>query len=161
MEYIFLSCRSFSFTGLVFELINIHILDLILWSVNMHCTRLIVIWLIPSFRKIFITFIIREKFAIIRGGNIRQSVLIKILSILNIFYITGKSLFLITIVKLIEPIIFFVNYEGSFVETERHIYYRSNILFLWCLVVSMPLRRRLIFKWILLFSFTSISFFCV
>ena len=94
-----------------------------------------------------------------QGGEIRQSVLIKILSILNIFYITGKSLFLITIVKIIEPIIFFVNYEGSFVETERHIYYRSNILFLWCLVVSMPLRRRLIFKWILLISFTSISFF--
>ena len=35
----FVPYRGFNFPALVFEMINIHLLDLILWNVNMNCMR--------------------------------------------------------------------------------------------------------------------------
>ena len=55
----FLTIQRFYFPKIVFELINIHILDLILWNVKMHCMRWIIIWLVPYLRNILITFITR------------------------------------------------------------------------------------------------------
>ena len=72
----------------------------------MHCVRLTMFLLVPSLHNIFITLIIRESFVSIRRGNNRYSVLIKILSIFNIFHIIERSWRPITIINLIEPILF-------------------------------------------------------
>ena len=62
----FFTIQRFYFPKIFFEMINIHILDLILWNFNMNCTRWTIIWRVSSFHNIFITFIIRNRFASIR-----------------------------------------------------------------------------------------------
>ena len=52
-------------------LINIHFLEMMFWNVKMRLRELIVILLVPSYRNIFITFVIRRVFASIKGDRIR------------------------------------------------------------------------------------------
>ena len=92
----------------VLELTNINILDLILWDINMHYRGWIVIWLVTYFRNNIITFLVRRVLTSIKGDKIRQSVLIKVLSIFNIFHITENYWFPITIVTLIQTILYFL-----------------------------------------------------
>ena len=96
-----------SFPKLVLELIKIWSLDLIFWNSNMHQRGWVFIWIFTSFRNIFVTFVARIIFTCINGYSIRYITLIKILSILNIFHIAERSWFPITIIALIELILYF------------------------------------------------------
>ena len=61
IEIVFVPYIGFYFTNIVFDLINIHLLDLIFCNVNINCMGWIIIWLVPSFLNRLVTFIIREK----------------------------------------------------------------------------------------------------
>ena len=63
--------RFFSIPTIVFNLININILDLILWNINMHWMGWILIWLIKYFQNILVTFITRRISTRIKRDNIR------------------------------------------------------------------------------------------
>ena len=61
---------SFYFYRIIPELINIHLLGLILWNVKIHCRELIVILIVPYLCNIVITFIIRRILTSIKEDNI-------------------------------------------------------------------------------------------
>ena len=59
------------FQTIFIKLININMLYLILWDINMHWRVWIIIWIEASFRNILITFIIWRVLTSINGYSIR------------------------------------------------------------------------------------------
>ena len=96
------------FHKIILEIIEVHLFSLIFWNFNMHWRVWIVILLDTSLLNIFITFFIRRIFTSIKGGNISYIFLIKTFIIFNIFYIKEMSWLPITIIPLIEPILYFL-----------------------------------------------------
>ena len=59
--------RFFSFLKLILEMINIYLLGLILWNINMHWRVWTILWLFTSSCKIFINFVTKRYFTTSMG----------------------------------------------------------------------------------------------
>ena len=105
-QELFFSFREFYFPTLVLDMIKIYILDLIFQNTNIRWRGWIIIWIVRYFWHRLITFIIIF-FNNIKGENIMYSLLIKILTNFNIFHITEKSWFPITIATFIKTVFYF------------------------------------------------------